>query len=148
MSAWQALSRLRYVVLHQTGGTPWEAPEEVIARQGHVYHVLVYPDGRVLWIAPPSKLLYHVDGGSTGTLSVGIIGDSDVPPPVQAQAAHELVEYLFRQFPSLVSVRAHRECDERSGCPGPEWTAWVQRERERVCFSPVRRMAGRRRKRL
>jgi hypothetical protein len=147
MSAWQALHRLRYIVLHQTGGSPWETPEEVTQRQGAVYHVLVYPDGRAVWIEPPSKLLYHVDGGSTGTLSVGIMGSSDAPSPGQAHAVHELVEYLFRKFPSLVSVRAHRECDERSGCPGPGWTAWAEQERERVCFSPVRRAAARRRSR-
>ena len=140
---WQSFRRIRWIVLHETGGPPHESPSDLAARiaEWPLYHWLIYPDGRIVKCAPPSRLLYHVTDHNVGTLSFAVVGNykSREPTPALVTALEDLIEYVHASLiPGIESIIGHGEIDRTVDCPGKWWRAWLREYRARVGTSEAR----------
>jgi N-acetylmuramoyl-L-alanine amidase len=134
MAVFQGLNRIRWMILHATGGEAFESPQALAARipGWPLYHWLVYADGQIIRCAGPATVLYHCDGHNVGTVSVAVVGefpDDRMPPALQVEAVKDLFEYAQRgSTPRLTTLIGHSEVPGQTehACPGPWWVEWAQ----------------------
>lgn len=143
---WQPLRQIKWMIVHDTGGDPFEPPQSMADRipGWPIYHWLVYPEGRIVRIEPPSRMVYHVTGHNFGTLSVAVTGDfSDgrVPPESQRTALESLFHYARHALPCLTTIIGHGELEDRA-CPGEAWKEWLAQFRAENPVANSRRVSG------
>lgn len=106
------------IILHHTAGGSAESSIAHLRGIGLSYHYIPARDGRIIKCVPISGRAFHA-GVSTGKYGVDVnsqtvgisfanLGDGETYPPVQIQAAHELVDAILSVHRQIEWISAHR----------------------------------------
>lgn len=106
------------IILHHTAGGTAESSIDFLRTIGLSYHYVPARDGRVFKCVPISGRAFHAGvsvgkfGSDVNSQTIGIsfanLGDGETYPPVQIQAAHELIDAILSVHKEIDWISTHR----------------------------------------